>query len=157
MGSTRKTAANRANAQAGSGPKTAQGKARVAKNALRHGLSTLIASDPALSKEADALAREIAGDTEDPGILQLAQAVAEAQIELARVRHARYNLLFRQIEQPQSEDAASQVNATPDDRITAAFGSLATQLVKMDRYERRALSRRKFAIRKFLRMRRTLP
>lgn len=152
MTSARKIAANRKNARASRGPKTAEGKARVAKNGLRHGLSTLIASDPALSKEADMLARGIAGDTEDPRILPLARTIAEAQIAVARVRQARQQLMSMHIKQPEL-DAISSQPQSPDDRLTTAIRELAPQLIKMDRYERRALSRRKFAIRKLDRMR----
>jgi hypothetical protein len=59
--SARKMRANRVNARASTGPKTAQGLARAARNALRHGLSLPVCSDPALSEEVEALAREIAG------------------------------------------------------------------------------------------------
>lgn len=153
MASARKTAANRANAQASSGPKTVQGKARVARNALRHGLSTLIATDPALSREADALAREIAGDTENPRILSTARAVAEAQIEIARIRRARYQLLSAYIEQAQPEAPTAPRSSNSADRVTAALQTLAVSLMKIDRYERRSFSRRKFAIRKLERLR----
>src|SRR5262245_6546369 len=43
------------------GPKTTQGRTRSARNALRHALSPPVYSDPALSEEVEALAREIAG------------------------------------------------------------------------------------------------
>ena len=78
----------------------------------------------------------------------MARAVAEAQIELARVRHARFQLLSLHVGQPQSEEAGNRLRLSPEDRITAALQDLAAPLMKMDRYERRALSRRKFAIRK---------
>jgi hypothetical protein len=59
--SDHKVKANRANAQASTGPKTADGRARAARNALRHALSLPICSNPALSEEVETLAREIAG------------------------------------------------------------------------------------------------
>lgn len=147
MASPKKIAANRANAQASSGPKTAEGKARVAKNALRHGLSKLIATDPALSKEAEILAQAIAGTTDNPRILQAARTAADAQIDVARVRQARHQLLSLQIEQSRLEETSSE-GRSPEDLLTAALRESATSLTRMDRYERRALSRRKFAIRK---------
>ena len=61
MASDRKIKANRTNARASTGAKTAQGRARSARNALRHGLSLAVASDPLLSEEVEALAGEIAG------------------------------------------------------------------------------------------------
>jgi hypothetical protein len=66
MISARKVSANRANARASTGPKTASGRARAARNALCHGLSLPVYSDPALSEELEALAREIAGQTPTP-------------------------------------------------------------------------------------------
>src|SRR5262245_10871286 len=59
--SERKIEANRANARGSTGPKTGAGRARATRNALRHGLSLPVCSDPALSEEVEALAREIAG------------------------------------------------------------------------------------------------
>jgi hypothetical protein len=56
-----KIKANRANARASTGPKTAEGRARAARNAHRHGLSLPLYCDPALSEEVEALGREIAG------------------------------------------------------------------------------------------------
>ncbi len=51
---------NRLNARASTGPKTARGKARVGRNALRHGLSLPVLSDPAVAPEVAELARTIA-------------------------------------------------------------------------------------------------
>jgi hypothetical protein len=83
-----KTKANRENAQASAGPKTAHGRVRAAGNARRRGLSLPIYSNPILSKEVEALAHEIAGIDANAEIRQLARRIAEAQIELRRVRHA---------------------------------------------------------------------
>jgi hypothetical protein len=59
--SERKIRANRANARASTGPKTAQGRARSARNAFRHALSLSVYSDSLVSEEVETLAREIAG------------------------------------------------------------------------------------------------
>jgi hypothetical protein len=61
MASPNKLAANRANAHAGTGPRTAVGRARSAGNARRHGLNIPVLSDRWLSAEVEALAHEIAG------------------------------------------------------------------------------------------------
>jgi hypothetical protein len=74
--------ANRANARASTGPKTAQGKAHSARNARRHGLNLLVLSNPALSEDVEALASEIAGAGATPEIHELARRIAEAQIDL---------------------------------------------------------------------------
>jgi hypothetical protein len=48
-------------ARASTGPKTAQGRARAARDALRHALSLPVCSNPALSEEVQRFASEIAG------------------------------------------------------------------------------------------------
>ena len=93
MTSDRKIKANRANARASTGPKTAVGRARSARNALRHALSLPICSNPALSEEVETLAREIAGTGADAETQERARQVAEAQIDLRRVRYARHQFL----------------------------------------------------------------
>ena len=57
-----RTRANRRNARASTGPRTKTGKARVAKNALRHGLAVSVSLDPHLADAMNELARVIAGE-----------------------------------------------------------------------------------------------
>jgi hypothetical protein len=91
--SERKIRANRANARASTGPQTTRGRARTARNALRHALSLPVCSIPALSEEVETLAREIAGPDANGETQDLARRVAEAQIDLRRVRYARHQFL----------------------------------------------------------------
>jgi hypothetical protein len=134
--SDRKIKANRVNARVSTGPKTPHGRARSAKNAFRHGLSLPVQLDEALCEEVEALALQIAGPYADARIQILARRIAEAQIDLRRVRYARHQLL-------------SAVTATlqSSDNFAAILLQEIKQLHTLERYERRALSRRKFAVR----------
>jgi hypothetical protein len=89
--SERKVWTNRRNSRASTGPRTASGKAAAAQNARRHGLRVAALSDPVLSVEVAKLAREIAGEDADERRRELAQRIAEAQIDVARVRQARHH------------------------------------------------------------------
>ena len=127
MTSARKLYAARHNARISTGPKSSAGKARVAQNARSHGLNLPALCHPAWSGEIEALAREIAGADAGAERLALARPIAAAQIDLVRARRARRDLFPEDLSKP---------NAT-------------ARLAAIDRYERRAWSRRKFAIRDF--------
>ena len=98
--SARKITSNRANARSSTGPKTAKGRGRSARNALRYGLSLPVLSDPTLSQEVAALARQIAGADAAPEIQELACHIAEAQVDLRRVRGLRHDLISRALSDP---------------------------------------------------------
>jgi hypothetical protein len=89
----RERRANRANAKSSTGPKTARGEARSAQNALRHGLNVSKLSDPALAPLAEAMARRIAGPNANAEALEGARRIAEAQVDLNRVRGSRRRLI----------------------------------------------------------------
>lgn len=178
MTSERKIRANRANARASTGPKTAQGHMRASRNALRHALSLPVRSDPVLSEDVEALAREIVGADSGAEKQELARRIAEAQIDLRRVRHARHRLIsqalsdpdyesevmFRKksalviryarsfnLRMPMPENVMEFLNSKPEGphKFATILADKTRQLLALDRYERRALSRRKFAIRAF--------
>jgi hypothetical protein len=155
--SARKIAANRANARASTGPKTAKARARSARNALRYGLSLPVHSDSALSEEVELLAREIAGPDAGVEIQELARRVAEAQIDLRRIRCARHLLLCNASNDRGYESRANAkmnvaLSCGPPEQsqeLALILSQQIKQLLAMDRYERGALSRRRRAIRAF--------
>jgi hypothetical protein len=175
--SERKRNANRANARASTGPKTVQGRARVARNAVRHGLSLPISFDPALSHEVETLAREIAGPDASAISLEFAREIAEAQMDLRRVREARHQFLsstlsgqyydshanvrmklkrMARILRPRGpemslESFAAFLTSTPQvpHKLVLIVSQEAKKLLALDRYERRAWSKRNSAIRAF--------
>jgi len=176
-----KIKANRANARASTGPKTAQGRVRAARNALSHGLSLPLYANPTLSKEVEVLADEIAGADANAEIRQWACRIAEAEIDLRRVRHARHQVLSDKLNNASNDSRANMpVEKAGNGKLTRAYLSQlpmaalldlaedamswtpeepqksatiqaqeTKKLAALDRYERRALSRRKFAIREF--------
>ena len=108
MTSARKIRANRANARASSGPKTAAGKAQSAQNAFRHGFNVPIWLDPDLASDVEALAQRIVGKSADANVLESARRVAEAQIDLRRVRSHRHRLIERAMADPKFQTEAAE-------------------------------------------------
>jgi hypothetical protein len=128
--------------------------------------------------EIESLARRLAGVDADAEVLELARRVSEAQVDLNRVRAIRRRLIISRFADPAFLAAQKQKNKREADiqrqiailglrplirdRVTDAKrpstlegdDKLATilgepEITTLDRYECRALSRRKFAIREF--------
>jgi hypothetical protein len=109
--SERRRAANRANAAKSTGPRTAAGKARVARNGCRHGLNRPVGRDPAFAGDVEAWTRRIcalpatptADERSDPRLshnLHLARRIAEAQVDIIRIRRARHAMLANALANP---------------------------------------------------------
>jgi hypothetical protein len=133
MTSDRKAASNRKNAQKSTGPRSEVGRRHSRRNALRHGLAVAIGTDPSFSKDIEALATILASGSSGQSVGEFARQAAEAEIDLMRIRKLR----------------ASRLDAVDDspDGTRADYLELNESLVKLDRYERRAFSRRNRALR----------
>jgi hypothetical protein len=123
--SDQKLSSNRKNAQKSTGPRSEAGKRRAARNALNHGLAIPVQTIPELRADIETLAMLIARASGEKAITELSRQAAEAQLEIFRIRKFRRAIY--------STDAS--------------WNELNDRLAKLDRYERRAFSRRKQAIR----------
>ena len=176
MISDRRISANRRNARRSSGPKSAKGKKRAAQNSLRHGLSV----SPLLSQQdamwIKTMVEATCGNNADPVARQLSQEVFLAQAELLRVRRARDQLLSRVLKDPnyvskhelkmeailaglvseigpiQIPERLKPIFAKPSmqERFSIVTKDFASQLDCMERYESRALSKRRKSISRYL-------
>jgi hypothetical protein len=197
-----KIAANRRNGGKSRGPRTANGRSRAGRNALRHGLATITRRNPALFPEIDRIAHAICNGDQNPFLFEQAVIIAENQVILRCVRaeriavierlrdrsltplqrdtsivraEARFRLAKLEYErrvqaksgnsnpkatgksEPKSQNAATK----PPRQLQARdeFGAMlcaTPDLIRLDRYERRAWSRRKRAINKFIEIKHSL-
>jgi hypothetical protein len=173
MASERQIAANRRNARKSTGPRSGAGRKRASRNAYRHGLTLSISSTAASAKQLDKLVRKIIGDTEDAILLERARAIAQAELELARVRRVKVALIERasafgeldpprltvtqmirlfnafgrgRLIVPKPADSLATMPSHEPDRSVEAIRRVLPELRKLDRYERRAAARRDRAV-----------
>jgi hypothetical protein len=146
MTSEAKRAANRANAQKSTGPRSREGKARSSQNANRHGLTKTAVNDPAAQDRMAALAAALAGEGASPARQIQAVVVAEAQVDLNRAQAARAHL---QSQLTAALDGSVRLSrASAGEKRADRLAALVISLARPDRYERRALSRRRTAVRR---------
>ena len=147
MTSELKVLANRQNAKKSTGPRTKTGKSRASRNAVRHGLERVDFGNPGYPAQVERLARAICPDASDPFRYEQALIIAESQMFLARVRAARIAAIERhspaRLLGRGDESAPQALDET--ERLSRAL----PDLLSLERYERRALSRRRRAIRRF--------
>jgi hypothetical protein len=133
MTSDRKAASNRSNAQKSTGPRSELGRRHSRRNALRHGLAIAIGTDPSFSEDIEALATTLEGRSVGETVGEFARQAAEAEIDLLRIRKLRASRL-------------NTVYGNPEAKLQD-YSELNESLAKLERYERRAFSRRKGALR----------
>jgi hypothetical protein len=173
MASERQIAANRRNARKSTGPRSGAGKTRASRNAYRHGLTLSITSTAEYAKQLETLVRKIAGDTKDAVKLERARAIAQAELELARVRRAKVALIERapafgeldpppltvaqmmrlidafdrgRLIVPKPIDASATMPSQEPHRSAEAIRRVLPELCKLERYERRAAAQRDRAV-----------
>ena len=137
MATNRQITANRRNGLLGRGPKTSAGKARSSRNALKHELSIPINRDKSLRRQIEVLAR-ILVQSQARNVFWKARAAAEAELELARARAVLETFLTR-------AGITAEWNGGPQ-QGTALIHVL-PELQRLERYERRAFSKRRRALR----------
>jgi hypothetical protein len=180
--SERRRAANRANAAKSTGPRTKAGRAKASQNAWRHGLATALRSESGVVEEIERIAHAIVVEAGRPDLVEYARRIAEAEIDLRRIRRARESLArlptaaatsYRLVESPNSKlfmaavrrlnrrkkssfeeltkmvFAAGWIADAPDFVEAPTKDGRNAKAEVLERYERRAASRRKFAIRHF--------
>ena len=135
MTSAKAIAANRRNARRCTGPRTVAGKRKVAGNALRHGVIASMGADPTLSAAAAHIAAALAGPFAPLPLRALIEPIAEAQADMLRIRRARAAMI---------DLAAAKIRAPGE---ASAIVEALPSLVRLDRYERSAMSRRNRALR----------
>lgn len=184
MTSDRQLAANRANSRRSTGPRTKAGKSAARLNARLHGLATAVQSEPGADAEIERLAHAIAEEAGRPDLMEFARRIAEAEVDLRRIRRSRETLAklppvvfapFRIVHSPdwrlftkalRYENRRKQSSFRDLRRRLDQLGwdwgapdfvekPLKSRVLKsyrleaLERYERRATSRRKTAIRRF--------
>jgi hypothetical protein len=196
MSSQAQVAANRANGRKGRGPRSAAGRTRASRNALRHGLAAISRHNPAYFPEIGRMASAYCEGDTDPLLFEQALIIAESDIILiclgaerlaaiermrdpdaipfsdskaslarARARFAQAKRAYAQLVKAKQAKAGStsdtgkasisaQKNKGPHPPAQRdecdAMCRAAPDLTRLERYERRAASRRNRAIREFI-------
>ena len=133
MASERKIAANRNNAQKSTGPRSREGREASRRNALRHGLAIDIGGDPAFRDDIEKLAKALSLPSVTSKVTEQAREAAQAHLDLLRIRKIRA-FLFEKLH-------------FADKAAPGGMTELNDRLAKLERYDRRAFSRRKRAMR----------
>jgi hypothetical protein len=151
-----KGAATRKQPCRSTGPRKSASKGCANRNARRHGLAVPIRRAPGVLAEIDRLAMILAGSRREPAALEQARIAAAAELELLRVRAYRQFVIENKTAQavphhrPAVLDDKRDPSASEDlnqEQNASAIAGVLPDLAALDRYEKRALSRRKRAMR----------
>lgn len=144
MATEAQQAANRKNARRGTGPKSTSGKRRVSQNAMRHGLTARVLGVAPMTAYIAALEDAVIGSVpRDATIDSLAHAAADAHYVVQQVRnYRRAQYVEQKIYIGDDETRFADHEGWMD-----CVRKLVGELGRLDRYERRAISRRRRALR----------
>jgi hypothetical protein len=95
MSSQAQVAANQSNGRKSRGPRTAAGKSRASRNALRHGLAAISRYNPAYFPEIDRIAKAYCEGDNDPLLFEQALIMAECDLILMYVAAERLAAIAR--------------------------------------------------------------
>jgi hypothetical protein len=172
----RQLAANRRNARRSTGPRSGGGKKRASRNSYRHGLAARVTGNALRAQDIEALARKIAGDTADLITIETARTAAQAEFDLAQIRLVKVALISRAIATgetemsqifeslgqvkrflnaiargefilPESAQTETAMSVTEPERTADAVRRVLPELIKLDRYEHRAIAKRDRSVR----------
>jgi len=181
---------NRANAKKSTGPRTQQGRTRASRNAIKHGLSLPPSLWERPADEVENFVQLIAGEGASVQLQAAANAIAEAEFDLMRIRRVKCDLMsdpkarekkpsrkviaavrlkmheeMKRIDAFEESGRFSEWQVMDETFELVAFvdralepkprtleqgmGTLAIHIARIDRYERRVLTRRRRAIEAF--------
>ena len=162
MATERQIAANRRNARKSTGPRSRAGKRRASRNSYRHGFSYGVAAVAEFTKHVEALAQKIAGRAADAVTLEIARSIARAELDLAQIRRTKVAVIARMyvtrfltsidrgLPLSLTVPVAPSMPSSELERSAEAVRRALPELLKLDRYERRATARRDRASRQII-------
>jgi hypothetical protein len=142
MTSPQKIQANRLNSRKSSGPRTISGRWKAARNSLKHGLASIRQDAPSDCAYIEHLVEAYCGTEPDPKVRMQARLVAQSELVLRVVRQRQVDAIERRLAAG-AKWATTEIVLNEHDAIQAA----APDLKRLERYERRAWSRLKRAMR----------
>jgi hypothetical protein len=134
------------------GPQRIIGKLHSSRNALKHGLSIRLGSDRGLHELARQIAHEIAGANADDALFEQALVFAETELELRRIGQIRLATIETAIATNSAHNLSRRMSdaaAQTETETADAFLHALPMLKAIERYQRRAYSRRRKALELF--------